>query len=693
MSILSILFMIDAHSQCTPAFEKDTNAMLTLSVEIGKYTSPVFVDIDNDGDNDLFIGDENGYIYFYENTGNSANAVFVNQIGNNNPFNGVDVGSFSSPTFADIDNDGDQDALIGELDSNIYFFENIGSSVNPIFNEKTGISNPFDTITLGENVKPTFTDIDNDGDLDLFIGEYYKDTIRYYKNIGDATSPIFSEQNSSNNPLGNFDVSFMPGLTFIDIDNDGDKDAYVAVSENSYPSFNNCLYIFINNGTASNPNFSFKGKYLDPNLDRYSTPAFVDIDNDGDYDCFLGGATGYIYFYENQGSAFSAKLKYVSGNVNIFNSDISFALPFLVDIDNDGDYDAFVSSQDVDNDYIYFYENIGDKTKPNFIENDSKNPLSDLYYPFWYLSNAHLVFVDIDNDGDKDMFGTGVFFGFSNGIPFLENIGNSDSAKFIETYFYPFNILKKYVDLYPFFVDIDNDDDLDVFIGTNDSYINYYKNIGTSTSPDFILVTGTDNPFGGFNLANITYPSFADLDNDGDFDAIVGNDNDEAATWIDYYENIGDSSSPIFILHGTDNPFKEYEFQSAYLDYVFESGTFLFADIDNDNDLDAFIGQENGIACFYNVGCSTSKISKVNSNIHKINIFPNPSSSIVNIENLPDFANIQLIDVLGKELKLDVIQISNSSCQFSANNLPRGIYYLQVIGKEGYLNSTQFIKN
>ena len=44
----------------------------------------------------------------------TANAQFTEQTGVNNPFNGVDVGKYSTPAFADIDNDGDFDAFIGE---------------------------------------------------------------------------------------------------------------------------------------------------------------------------------------------------------------------------------------------------------------------------------------------------------------------------------------------------------------------------------------------------------------------------------------------------------------------------------------------------------------------------------------------------------------------------------------------------
>jgi hypothetical protein len=97
--------------------------------------------------------------------------IFTIQTGVDNPFDGVNVGYFSAPTLVDVDNDGDFDAFIGEYSGSIKYYENTGNNGSPTFTEQTGVDNPFDGVVVGPVPKPAFVDIDNDGDFDAFIGE------------------------------------------------------------------------------------------------------------------------------------------------------------------------------------------------------------------------------------------------------------------------------------------------------------------------------------------------------------------------------------------------------------------------------------------------------------------------------------------------------------------------------------------
>ena len=58
------------------------------------------------GDLDLVVGDNDGELNYFENTGTSTAPVFVQRTGSANPFDGIDVKSRSSPALGDFDNDG-----------------------------------------------------------------------------------------------------------------------------------------------------------------------------------------------------------------------------------------------------------------------------------------------------------------------------------------------------------------------------------------------------------------------------------------------------------------------------------------------------------------------------------------------------------------------------------------------------------
>jgi len=84
-----------------------------------------------------------------------------------------DVGTIADPIFVDID--GDVDAFIGNSNGDTLFFENTGSVNSPVF--AAAITNSFGLSNVGKTAGPTFVDIDSDGDLDAFIGSYYGSTV------------------------------------------------------------------------------------------------------------------------------------------------------------------------------------------------------------------------------------------------------------------------------------------------------------------------------------------------------------------------------------------------------------------------------------------------------------------------------------------------------------------------------------
>ncbi|MDX2286709.1 MAG: FG-GAP-like repeat-containing protein [Bacteroidia bacterium] len=269
-------------------------------LDIGNFSTPAFVDIDNDGDLDLFsgrgfgtTGGGNGTIRFYRNDGSPSSASFTLVTGSSNPFNGVDVGGDSQLAFVDIDNDGDLDAFIGESDGFINFYRNTGTVSSPTFSSITGSSNPFNGVDIGSASAIAFVDIDGDGDQDAFIGES-TGIINYYRNGGTASAPSFAEITGPTNPFNGVDVGAFSIPSFADLDGDGDFDCLVGEEDGVFTYFLNTgsasSPVFTQQNGGSDPFNGF-------NVTGYSAPIFADIDNDGDPDLITGRSNGQFTFY------------------------------------------------------------------------------------------------------------------------------------------------------------------------------------------------------------------------------------------------------------------------------------------------------------------------------------------------------------------------------------------------------------
>ncbi len=355
--------------------------------DIGLFSAPTFVDIDGDGDFDSFVGESNGTTKFFQNTGSFTDPAFSLSVATT-PYGITDVGNFSAPTFIDIDGDGDFDVFVGNIDGEISFFENIGTKNVPVFNSSTSAS-PFGLSDIGDYASPTFADIDGDGDFDAFIGTSLG-TTHFFLNTGSINMPAFAAP-ITNSPFGLADVGVIATPSFIDIDHDGDLDAFIG-SNNGKTKF------FLNVGNSSSPLFSPSSDNTPFGLSANGSqarPTFVDIDGDGDLDAFIGEFQGNINFFAGTDGAAQFYRNDTLGLTDVGHH----STPTFVDIDGDGDFDAFVGESTGN---INFFENSGSSSSSelNFTRSTSSAPLglSDIG------SNSAPTFVDIDGDGDFDAF-------------------------------------------------------------------------------------------------------------------------------------------------------------------------------------------------------------------------------------------------------------------------------------------------
>ncbi len=264
--------------------------------DIGFNSTPTFVDIDGDSDFDMFCGGFGGVFTFFKNTGTVLSPVFVEQTGVANPLNGIDVGFYSTPAFVDMDGDGDKDMFAGEEDGTINYYKNTGTNLAPVFTVQTGTANPLNGVDLGMQSAPAFVDIDGDSDLDFFGGKT-NGKFGFFKNTGTVTAPVFVAQTGVLNPLNNMDVGDYSTPVFVDFDGDCDFDMISGEYYGYFDLFKNTgtptSPTFVWQTTPANSPF------YDLYVGYYSTPTFVDIDGDGDKDMFSGNENGYFFYFRN----------------------------------------------------------------------------------------------------------------------------------------------------------------------------------------------------------------------------------------------------------------------------------------------------------------------------------------------------------------------------------------------------------
>ena len=262
---------------------------------VGSFSAPAFVDLDGDGDLDLVSGGYNGTLLAWRSTGTSAAPVFTALSGSANPFNGIVTGFFSTPAFLDLDGDGDLDLVSGQPDGMLLAWRRDGSGAAPVFTALTGTANPFNGVDAGSYSTPTAVDLDGDGDLDLVVG-VESGALLTWRNNGAGAVPVFTQLIGSANPFNGFNTGPFSVPAFLDLDGDGDLDLVSGPADGKLLAWRNdgtsAAPIFSPLIGSANP---FDG--ID--VGDWNTPAFADMDGDGDLDLVSGQAGGGLLSWRN----------------------------------------------------------------------------------------------------------------------------------------------------------------------------------------------------------------------------------------------------------------------------------------------------------------------------------------------------------------------------------------------------------
>ena len=452
------------------------------------FLSPSFVDLDGDEDMDSFVGTVEGNLLYFRND----DGTLVRVDGMENPFDGIQIGgsTHASPTFVDVDGDGDMDAVIGKNDGLLSYYNNDGG----VFTEVSSGS-PFENINVTEKAAPSFADWDGDGDMDLIVGN--KDGILdYYVNEGG----VYTAATPESNPFGHITIELNTAPAIGDMDDDGDLDLIVGNDKGLVRYFRNdpdtLMHIPTNTiGLTNEEGFE--------NLNY----TFIDADGDGDMDAYAGEIIGSILYFENTDGMMQKvnahPLDIIPANDQSVTSWVP--APSFADIDADGDMDAFIGTYQ---DNIKYYAN----SDGVFAQDTMGNPFSGIDPG----DTENIAFIDWDGDGDMDAFignkaGEVKYYQNDESV-FTAAVGPLDGVSFAGERLPNWSAK-------PAFADVDGDGDMDAYVGTLDGSIRVFDNEGGILTEK----TGADNPFNGMDFGRSAAPDFGDIDGDGDMDLLVAN--------------------------------------------------------------------------------------------------------------------------------------------------------------------------
>lgn len=286
-------------------FEKK-NFLIDEMLNFSSGSHPAFADINGDGLLDILVGsngiqksfgEKENRLYLLLNTGTKDAPSYHLADEDYLEFSKYDdITGRYGPAFGDLDGDGDLDLLIGDKSGYLFYLENTGGKGNPMA-FKAPIFKYFD-INIGQNAKPQIVDLDDDGLLDIVIGEN-NNNLNFFKNTGTTETPFFLNQDNifpNTRDMGKiFSLAYQTFQTrsgspfFIKQDNKWVMLFGVVIGK--ILAINDIEGNIYNTFSLLDDSF---GEFNQGNRINFS---LADIDNDGYYEIAIGNERGGLAFY------------------------------------------------------------------------------------------------------------------------------------------------------------------------------------------------------------------------------------------------------------------------------------------------------------------------------------------------------------------------------------------------------------
>lgn len=554
-------------------------------IKVPSYAVPVMVDWWPDGNKDLLVGDEAGYVWEYRNWGSNDSPDFTP--GGSKIVN-VNVGRRAAPCVIDWDGQRSVDLIVGDAAGRLTLFLSNSANDKPTFDGGGYIQG----IKVDGNAAPCIYDWNDDNKKDLIVGDA-KGNIWVYLNGGTDGNPLFGNGyqvvGTGSGPLcvGNDAVPRV-----VQWDGVGNKDLVVGNKLGE-------IYVFLS-GTKTltgTPTFTTGTKLQttdnkDIDVGFNSAPFVENWDGDGDIDLLVGEEDGYLSLFINSSSQIPKLLppSKIAGAPQSLNAG-SRIIPMVIDWDGDGKKDLIVG--DI-NGYVRIYLNSGKDEEPVFTDayTFQENPGTPKDIK---VSNASPFVYDWNQDGNKDLivgdeWGYIYLFYGSSTSPIFKPGTKTTTGTGTNT---PLDVG---FDAAPVICNWDNDKDMDIVAGDRYGNVTLFLNSGTDQKPIFtypqkIKADGMD-----IDVGNNAKPYVIDFNGDNKKDLVIGNNAADNYGYVYVYLNIGTDENPVFTtqqpyyfqIQADSNPLKVSGYAAP-----------VVIDWNNDNRLDLLVGEEDGYINLY----------------------------------------------------------------------------------------------